>query len=98
MLTRPRPAKGTFNTPEYRAAVANFTEEAFDGDSPEIRREAVEQDRLEALDTAATARPDLPSQLSEPDTSASTARSTPAKATPEKATPAKATPAKAIAK
>ena len=81
MLTRPLPAKGTFNTPEYRAAVADFTEEAFDVDSPEMQQEIMAQ---EALDAAATARPDLTSQ--------------PSKLSKDRATPAKATPAKTTRK
>ena len=62
MLTRPRPPKGTFNKPEYRAVVADFKEDVFNAESKEMMEEAMEQERLDALDAPQTARPDLPSQ------------------------------------
>ena len=105
MLTRPRPPKGTFNKPEYRAVVADYKEDEFDADSKEMMEEAMEQDRLDALDAPPTARPDLPSQ-SDAETSFSGAtvaparapRKAPAKTAPAKTAPAKAAPAKAATK
>ena len=75
--------------------VSDFKEDAFDADSKEMMEEAMEQDRLDALDAPPTARPDLPSQ-SDAEPSFGGATVAPAKA-PRKA-PAKAAPAKAAAK